>query len=117
MTLTCRAGFPTGSLDSSPPRSAVGPTRLGIISDVAQAYLNLKRAEQRAVTAAAEVANPEGSLRLSQGRYRAGVGVLTDVIDAQNDLDTANTNQVNARSEIDQARAALAYATGNASLR
>ncbi|HEX2950485.1 MAG TPA: TolC family protein [Armatimonadota bacterium] len=83
---------------------------LVISTDVSQAYLNEKTAEQRVVTAKAEVANAQEALRLAQGRYAAGLGVFLDVLDAQNDLLTAQTNQVNAQSSVNQARAALAHA-------
>jgi outer membrane protein TolC len=79
---------------------------------VAQAYLNLQTARQRLTTAEAEVANAEEALRLIEGRYRAGVGLMVEVLDAQNSLLTARTNHVNARSALDQANAAMARAVG-----
>jgi len=87
-------------------------TRLGVISDVSQAYLNLRTAEQRAVTADAEYANAQEALRLVEGRYKAGMGTFLDVLDAQTALVTADTNRVNAISAVNQARAALARAIG-----
>jgi len=86
--------------------------RLAVISEVSQAYLNLKAAEQGVVTADAQVTNAQEALRLAEGRYRAGVGVFLDVLDAQTALDTASTNRVNALSSLDQARAALSHAVG-----
>jgi outer membrane protein len=93
-------------------QSQLDTTRLAVISDVAQAYLNVLTAEQRSATSAAEVANAQEALRLAEGRYRGGVGVFLDVLDAQTALDTANVNRVNARSAIDQAQAALFHAVG-----
>lgn len=87
-------------------------TRLSVISDVSQAYLNLKTAEQRVVTANAEVANAEESLRLIEGRYKAGLGTFLDVLDAQNSVVNAKTNLVNAQSAVNQARAAMVRAVG-----
>lgn len=87
-------------------------TQLAVASDVSQAYINLRTAEQRVTTADAEVANAQESVRLAEGRYRAGVGTFIDVTDAQAALLTAQTNRVNAQSAVDQARAALAHATG-----
>lgn len=87
-------------------------TRQNALSDVAQAYLNLKTAEQRLVTSASEVQNAEESVRLITGRYRAGLGTFLDVLDAEQALVTAETNQVNAQSAVDQARAAMARALG-----
>ncbi len=85
-------------------------TRQSVTADVAQAYLNTKTAEQRVLTAQAEVANAEEGVRLAQGRYTAGLGVFLDVLDAQTALVTAQTNLVNTQSTINQARAALAHA-------
>jgi outer membrane protein len=87
-------------------------TQLAVTSDVSQAYINLRTAEQRVTTADAEVANAQESVRLADGRYRAGVGTFIDVTDAQAALLTAQTNRVNAQSAVDQARAALAHAIG-----
>lgn len=87
-------------------------TRQNALSDVAQAYLNLKTAEQRLVTSASEVQNAQESVRLITGRYRAGLGTFLDVLDAEQALVTAETNQVNAQSAVDQARAAMARALG-----
>ena len=86
--------------------------QLTVTSDVSQACLNLRTAEQRVVTADAQIVNAEESVRLAQGRYRAGIGTFIEVTDAQAALLTARTNRVNAVSAVDQARAALARATG-----
>lgn len=93
-------------------QSQLTGTQLTVTSDVSQAYLNLRTAEQRVATADAEVANAEESVRLAAGRYRAGVGTFIDVTDAQAALLTAQTNRVNAQSAVDQARAAVAHAIG-----
>ncbi len=85
-------------------------TKLGVTSDVSQSYLNLMTAEQRVTTAEAEVANAQEALRLVEGRYKSGLGTFLDVIDAQTAFTTASTNKVNAQSEVNQARAALAHA-------
>ncbi len=84
--------------------------QLQVVSDVSQAFLNVITAQQRVRITAAAVANAEESLKLAVGRYRAGVGIFLDVLDAQNALFTANGNRVNADAALDQARAALAHA-------
>ncbi len=93
-------------------RADLDRQRQNVTSDIAQAFLNLRSAEQRVTTATAEAANAEESVRLAQGRYRAGIGTFLEVTDAQTTLLTANTNLVNARSAVDQARAALSRAIG-----
>lgn len=100
-----------GALDQN--RANLRQAELTVTSDVSQAYLNLRTAEQRVTTAAAEVANAQESLRLAEGRYRAGVGTFIEVTDAQAAVVTASTNQVNAVAAVDVARAALARAIGS----
>ncbi len=86
--------------------------KLSVVSDVSQAYLNLKTAEQSVSTANIEVANAEENLKLADGRYRSGVGIFLEVTDAQTSLLTAQTNLVNARTAVDLARSALSHAIG-----
>ena len=107
-------GFTQGRVEQAKGNQQIAAAQLtavqsGVVSDVAQAYLNLKTAEQRQVTARDEVANAEEALRLAQGRYQSGIGVFLDVLDAQIALVTAQTNLVNAQSAINQARAALSH--------
>ena len=85
-------------------------TRLQVTGEVSSAYLDLRTAEQKLVTAAAQVANAQEALRLAEGRYRAGVGVFIDVLDAQTALDVANANVVNSATAVDLARVAYARA-------
>lgn len=87
--------------------------RLAVIADVSQAYLNLKTAEQRVVTTEAQVANAQEAVRLTEGRYRSGLGTFIDVLDAQTALLVADTNRVNAMSAVNLARSALVHAVGD----
>jgi outer membrane protein len=91
-------------------RAQLTAVTLTVTTDVAQAWLNAKSAAQRLTTAAAQVTNAQEAVRLAQGRYNAGLGIFIDVLDAQAALVTARTNQVNAQSALNQARAALAHA-------
>jgi outer membrane protein len=86
--------------------------RLQVIADVSEAYLDLRTAELRSLTAQAEVTNAAEALRLAEGHYRSGLGVFIDVLDAQAALTEANTKLVNTRAEVEQARAALERAVG-----
>jgi outer membrane protein len=103
-----------GQADLMTAQAQLETARLGVIADVAQAYLNVKSDEQKLGAANAEVGNAEEGLRLAQGRYRAGVAIFIEVLDAETQLDTANINAVNAQAALDQARAALAHAIGKA---
>lgn len=111
------AGFTKGRVEEAcgnylAAQAQLDSARLAVTSDVSQAYLNLKTAEQRAATAEAEVANATEAVRLTEGRYKSGLGTFLDVLDAQTALVTADTNRVNAQSAVNQARAALAHAIG-----
>lgn len=86
--------------------------RRNVSADVAQAYLNLRSAEQRVVTAEAEVANALEGVRLAEGRYRSGLGTFIEVTDAQSALLVAQTNKVNAQAAVDIARATMSHAIG-----
>lgn len=88
-------------------------TRQNVLQDVAASVVNLQAADQRITTAEAEVSNAEETVRLIDGRYKAGLGTFLDVLDAQQALVTARTNRVNAQSALDLARAALSHAIGN----
>jgi outer membrane protein len=88
-------------------------TRLSVTSDVSQSYVNVRQAEQRVVTAQSEVANAQESVRLQEGRYRAGLGTFLDVITAQAALVTAQTDLVNAQTAVNQFRSALVHSIGS----
>jgi len=83
-----------------------------VSNDVTQSYLSVTNAQQRVITTDAEVANAQEALRLTEGRYRAGVAILLEVIDAQNTLATAQANQAAAIYGLDIALAALDHAVG-----
>ena len=85
-----------------------------VLSQVGQAYLNLKNAEQQVASATAEEANARETLRLTNGRYKVGLGIFLDVLDAQSALLTAQTNRVNALTQVYLSRAALTRAVSGA---
>ena len=82
------SGFTAGRVNQAKANSVASQAQLlateqSVTSDVSQAYVNEKTAEERVVTAKAEVINAQEALRLAQGRYSAGLGVFLDVLDAQ----------------------------------
>ncbi|MCC6446150.1 MAG: TolC family protein [Armatimonadetes bacterium] len=94
-------------------QAQLNSAQLTVVSDISQAYLNLRTAEQRVMTADSEITNAEESVRLAEGRYRSGIGTFIDILDAQQALLVARTNRVNAQSAVDQARAATNRAVGS----
>ena len=103
----------TAQADVQSSQAALIGERQQIISDVASAGVNLQAALQHAQTAASEVANAQESVKIAEGRYRTGVGIFLDLLDAQAAYVTAQTDQVNANAAVDEARAALAHAVGS----
>ncbi len=81
--------------------------QLSVATDVTQAYLNLRTAEQRVGATVSEVNNAEEGVRIATGRYRAGLGLFLDIINAQAFLLSARTNLVTTQALVEQNRAAL----------
>ncbi len=86
--------------------------QLNVTSDVSQAYLNLRTAEQRVSEAASEVANAQEGIRIATGRYSAGLGQFLDILNAQQFLYSAQSDQAAADFAVQQARVALSRAIG-----
>lgn len=93
-------------------QAQLASVQLTVVSDVSQSYTNLRNAEKRLVAANTEVTNAEEGVRIAEGRFRSGLGLFLDIINAQSALFTARTNQATARSSVDQSRAALSRALG-----
>jgi outer membrane protein len=87
--------------------------QIAVTSDVSQAYLDVRTAEQRVVAAGTEVVNAREGVRIATGRYQAGLGLFQDILTAQQALYTALTDQVNAQAVLEQARAAFSRAVGS----
>ena len=76
------------------------------------AYQNLTTATQTLRTTADLMASAEQSERVSLGRYKAGVGNVLDVLNAQSALASARVQRIQARLDWNIARATLARALG-----
>jgi outer membrane protein len=85
---------------------------LNAVNDVSQAFVNLKSSEQRVSIAQSQVANATESVRLAEGRFRAGVATFLEVTTAQAALVLAQSELVNAQSQVQQGRAQLLHAIG-----
>jgi len=80
--------------------------------EVEQAWLGLKEAHERQAVAGKALEQATEDMRVSEGRYQEGLGVILEVIDAQTALTQAQTNQVVAAFDIATARVKLDRATG-----
>ncbi|MHB8636132.1 MAG: TolC family protein [Fimbriimonadaceae bacterium] len=83
-----------------------------VVSDVSGAFVSVQAAEQRVQVAASAVANAQEGLRLSEGRFKAGVTTFVEVTTAQATLVSAQSSQASAQSALQTARAQMARAIG-----
>ena len=86
--------------------------RLQVALDVWTAYQNLTTAGQTIRTTVDLLASAEQSERVALGRYKAGVGNILDVLNAQSALATARLQRIQALLDWNVSRAMLAKAVG-----
>jgi outer membrane protein TolC len=87
-------------------------TMRNIELDVQQAWLALKEAMERLDVIKKTLEQAEEDMRVSEGRYKEGMGNILEVIDAQTALTQAKTNNVVVLYDIENARAKLDRAIG-----
>ncbi|HYR06106.1 MAG TPA: TolC family protein, partial [Gallionella sp.] len=87
--------------------------RLQVAMDVWTAYQNLVTAAQSLRTTADLLNSAEQSERVALGRYKAGVGSILDVLNAQSALANARQQRIQSTFNWNINRAALAQAMGN----
>lgn len=80
--------------------------------DVWRAYQDLRTQGQSLTTANELVASAQESYNVTLARYKAGVGAITDLLNAQSALASANLQQIQARYRWNVAKATLAKAIG-----
>ena len=86
--------------------------RLQVALDVWTAYQSLITATQAIRTTADLLASAEQSENVALGRYKAGVGSILDVLNAQSALAAARLQRIQARLDWNVFRATLARALG-----
>ncbi len=86
--------------------------RQSIFSDVQQAYLNLKQAEESIPTAELGVKQAEENFEIANGRYAAGVGNPIEVTDAEVLLSNAKLSYIQALYNYKVSQASLEKAMG-----
>ena len=86
--------------------------RLQVALDVWTAYQNLTTASQTLRTSADLLASAEQSERVALGRYKAGVGTILDLLNAQSALAAARVQGIQAQLDWNVSRASLARAVG-----
>jgi len=93
-------------------QSDLATVQLQVKTDISQAYLAVRSAEQQDSAAKINVVNARESLRLAEGRYRSGVGLFLDIINAQAALLAAETAAETSQADVYQQRASLQHAAG-----
>ena len=86
--------------------------RLQVALDVWTAYQSLITATQAIRTTADLLASAEQSENVALGRYKAGVGSILDVLNAQSALAAARLQRIQARLDWNVSRATLAKGLG-----
>jgi outer membrane protein len=105
----------------SQARSALEQTRLTLTEaqlaievEVRRAYSNWQQATELADAMTKVTGQAEESVRLANARYSAGTATQLDLLQAQTDLTTARTNQIQAYYTYTVAVASLRKAMGQA---
>lgn len=93
-------------------RATLYRTQQSVSQEVAKSYLDLSTAQDQIVSGQAAVTSAEENMRLAQGRYRAGVGILLEVTEGQAALTEARANLAKARLSLWSSRYALERAVG-----
>jgi outer membrane protein len=118
LTLPIFSGFSTTyKVRSAQARADVAAAqrdslRLQVALDVWSSYQSLITASQTITTSADLLASAEQSERVALGRYKAGVGSILDVLNAQSALAAARLQRIQARLDWHVSRATLAKAVG-----
>jgi outer membrane protein TolC len=87
--------------------------RLQVALDVWTAYQNLTTATQSLRTTADLLSSAEQSARVALGRYKAGLGSILDVLNAQSALASARQQRIQSTFDWNISRATLAQAVGS----
>lgn len=93
-------------------QAAAERTRLQVAQEVWNAYQSLVTASQSVRTTADLLASADQSHQVNLGRYKAGVGSILDLLNAQSALASARQQRVQALFSWNVARVALAQAMG-----
>jgi outer membrane protein len=86
--------------------------RLDIYSQVQQAYLSLREADERISTSEITVRQAKENVELATGRYRAGVGSPLEVTDALVGLNNAQVAYTQALTDYKNSQASIEKAIG-----
>ncbi len=86
--------------------------RESVALEVRQDYLNILSAKEKIRATEAAVAEAEEAYKIATVRYKSGVGINLDVLDAQYNLNSARTNYITAMYDYNVGLATLEKALG-----
>lgn len=93
-------------------KEAFGQTQDGVTLDITQAYLTLKQSRERVAVAKQAVARAEENHRVTTQRYKEGLVLNSEMIDAQYSLTAAKTTYTQSLVDFELSQARLAKAIG-----
>lgn len=93
---------------------ALEAARQDVSLTVATGYINVLTAQRNVTVREQVVAQNQELLRLAEGQFRAGAVARADVVSAQANLATAEGDLIAARNAVDQSKASLNAAIGQA---
>lgn len=93
-------------------KEAFGQMQDGVTLDITQAFLTLKQARERVAVAKQAVTRAEENHRVTTQRYREGLVLNSEMIDAQYSLTSAKTTYTQSLVDLELAQARLAKAIG-----
>jgi outer membrane protein TolC len=93
-------------------REASGQMQDGVTLDITQAYLTLKQARERVTVAKQAVARAEENHRVTTQRYKEGLVLNSEMIDALYSMTAAKTTYTQSLVDFELAQARLAKAVG-----
>ena len=91
-------------------------TKLGVELNVQQALVGLTADEAAVKQAQAALASAQESVKATQAQYKAGVTTLVNLLQAQVNLTSAETDELNALYTLRQAEQTYIYALGESSI-
>ncbi len=84
----------------------------GVTLDVTRNYLNLRRSQERIAVAEQEVKQAEENYRVTDAKFKEGLALNTDLLDAEVALLQAKTNYTQSLVDFEVAEAGLSRAIG-----
>lgn len=97
-------------------RDALGIVKDAITLEVTQNYLSVEQAKEKINIAKISVSQAEENMRVTESKFKNGLALSSDMVDAEVALLQAKTNYTNSLVDYELAKAKLEKSVGNQSL-